>query len=124
MSAYSSEAHNDDVGHWTLDFGQLSELHNTLRHDHGRATDAHFIYSSRRAFHFQANAARTLDEVALFNHKLVNAINRFDASRIVMNQITTQRPGRAARRRILTDVLADKEACMRPSFANFECFAR
>src|SRR5439155_26669903 len=76
------------------------------------------------AFNFQPHAAGAVDEIALLDHKLVNPIDRIDASRVMMNQITSERSRRAARRRIFTDVLADKKSRVRAGLAYFDGFPR
>ena len=76
------------------------------------------------ALNFQTDAAGTVDKIALLNHEYVNALKRIDPSRAMMNQITAQRPRRAARRRVFANVLADEEPRMRARVADFNRLAR
>src|ERR1043165_6849493 len=111
---------------WTLDFGlwTISEFESTASNYHRRSAHAHFFNFSGRAFDFQADAARAFDEVTLFDPKLINAVRRFHSGRVVINEITAQGTGGAPLCGILSDVLTDKEARVRPSTANFNCLAR
>src|SRR5258708_360577 len=81
------------------------KLQLTSRDHHRSSADADLLNFAWLAFNFQPDAAGTIDEIALLNHKFVNAVNRIYTSRAMMNQITTQGPGGAPRCRIFTDVL-------------------
>src|ERR1044072_7530559 len=102
----------------------ILKLQNAARDYYRLAAHAHLVNSARRAFDFQTNPAGTINKITLFNSKLVNAIHRINPGGVVIHEITTQRSGRAARRRIFTDVLSDKESRVRPRLANFHRLAR
>src|SRR5439155_19682629 len=67
---------------------------------------------------FQTNPAWSINEISLFDHKLVNATDGLNSRRAVMDQVTAERTSRAARRRIFTDAHTHKEPRMHASCVN------
>src|SRR5439155_9498914 len=94
------------------------------RHHHRLSAHAHFFDIARRALYFQTDTTGTIDEIPLFDDKLVDAVRRIDASRIVVNEITAQRSRRTAGRLIFADIFSDKEPRVRARLADFDRFAR
>ncbi len=60
----------------------------------------------------------------VLDHKPVNSINWIDPGRAVMNQITAERSGGAARRRVFTNIHPDKKSRMGARLTNFDRLAR
>src|SRR5712671_4209670 len=100
-----------------------SKLQRSPRHHHRGSAHTHFFNFAGLAFHFQANPAGPINEIALFDHKLVNTIRRINSRRVMMDQVTSQWPSRAASRWIFTDAHADKESRMRARFTNLHRLA-
>src|SRR5829696_2213477 len=87
--------------------------HLAARDEHGQPANLYFLDVSFLPFHVEVDATRAVDEVALFDHKLIPAILRLQTQSTVMNEISAQRTARAARRRIFRNVVGRcKEARM------------
>src|SRR5262249_6744246 len=111
-----------DARLWTFDIG-LSKLQRTSRYHDRWPTDAHLFNFAGPTLHFQFDAARTLDEITLFNDEPIDTFNRIDSRRIVRDQGPAQRSGGASGRGIFANVHAYEKACMRARFADFDRFA-
>src|SRR5262249_31318171 len=90
-----------------------------------RSANLHFLDISRVSLHIEIDAARTVNEVALFDHKLKPAVLPLETQNAMMDQITSQRSARTAGRRIFRDVVGwSKDARMCTRGANFERLTR
>src|SRR4029079_1516784 len=75
--------------------------------------------------HVKIDATGPVNEVALFNHKLVPPVLRLQTQTAVMNKISTQRSASTAGRGILGNVVRRrKEPRVRARRSDFECLTR
>src|SRR5437763_411805 len=93
-----------------------SKLQRSPRHHHRCSAHTHFFNLAGFAFHFQTNAAGPINEIALLDHKLVNAVHGINSRRVVIDEISSHWPSRAAGSGIFTDAHADNEYRMRARF--------
>jgi len=98
-----------------LDIGQFLELHFASGHDHSLSAHSNLFHGTCGAGYFKVNAARALDEVALFDHEFVFPVDRFDSGGAMMDQIGAQRTAGAAGCGIFRDIVSRrKKSRMRP----------
>src|SRR5438105_13971336 len=95
----------------------------SARDHHGRSADANLFDAAGLALNFEADAARTIDEVTLLDNETRDAVLSFDARRVMIDQVTAQWPSRAAGGRIFADILSDEESRVGACFADFDRLA-
>ncbi len=100
------------------------KFQSSSRHNYRCAADANLFDAAGLALNFETDAARTIDEVALFDHETIDAFGSFDARRVMIDQVTAQRPSRAAGGGIFADILSDEKSRVGACFADFNCLSR
>ena len=60
----------------------------------------------------------------MFDNETIDAVGSVYARRVMIDQVTAQRPGRAAGGRIFADILADEKSRMGACFADFNRLSR
>src|SRR5260370_22839254 len=68
------------------------KFQSSARHHHGCSADTNLFDAAGLALNFEADAARTIDEVALLDHQTIDAVGSFDTRRVMIDQATTPCP--------------------------------
>ena len=93
------------------------EFQSSSRHNYRCAADANLFDATGLALNFETDAAWAIDEVALFDHETIDAVGSFDARRVMIDQVTAQRPSGAAGGGIFADILSDEKSRVGACFA-------